>query len=314
MKNNLFKYIGKFGLSISFVIIVLAMSFASPRFLTFSNIINILRQSSINGIISCGMALVILTSGIDLSVGAILAFSTIIPALLIKIGFSSLLSIPIGLLIGTGLGAVNGGIISYLKVPAFIVTLGMMGIARGFSLIISKGAPVTGFPLSFRAIGTGFIGKIPIPVIIGGFVFFFTWFMMENTIIGVWIRSIGSNRTASRFTGIPIKKIEVLVYAFSGLFSALAGLILIGRLNSAQPTAGMGYEFGAIAAVVLGGIKFTGGEGKILGVLLGVLILGVIENSINILNISPFYEQIIKGTIIALSLLVYSRSQQVGRR
>ncbi|HID16228.1 MAG TPA: ribose ABC transporter permease [Candidatus Atribacteria bacterium] len=303
------KLLNKFGLFLLLIVIVIIMSFLSPRFLTFSNIINILRQSSINGIIACGMTLVILTSGIDLSVGAILAFSTIIAALLVKSGLSAFISIILALVAGGILGTVNGSIIAYLKVPAFIVTLGMMGIARGFSLIISKGAPITGFPDSFRFLGTGILASIPIPVIIGGVIFFMSWFLVENTVFGMWIRSIGSNRVASKFSGIPLKKTEVLAYTFSGIFSALSGIILIGRLNSAQPTAGIGYEFGAIAAVVLGGTRFTGGKGKIMGTLIGVLILGVIDNSINILNISPFYEQIIKGSIIALALLIYNRTQ-----
>ena len=303
------KFLSKFGLLLLLIIIVTIMSFLSPRFFTFSNIVNILRQSSINGIISCGMTFVILTSGIDLSVGAILALSTIIAALLVKTGVSAFISIILALIIGGILGTINGTLTSYLKIPAFIVTLGMMGIARGFSLIISKGAPVTGFPNPFRVLGTGVLGSIPLPVIIGGSVFLISWFLVEHTVFGIWIRSIGSNRTASRFSGVPLKKIEVLVYTLSGVFSALAGIILIGRLNSAQPTAGMGYEFSAIAAVVLGGTRFTGGEGKIMGTLIGVLILGVIDNSINILNISPFYEQIIKGSIIALALLAYNRTQ-----
>ncbi len=303
------KFVKKFGLLILLLAIMGVMSFLSPRFLTFSNIINILRQSSINGIIACGMTLVILTSGIDLSVGALLAISTIISALFIKTGASAIISIILALLIGGTLGTLNGTIVSYLKVPAFIVTLGMMGIARGLALIISKGAPVTGFPDAFRVLGTGSLGNIPIPIIVGAIVFFITWFLVENTAFGMWVRSVGSNRVASRFSGVPLRKVEVSVYTLSGIFSALSGIILIGRLNSAQPTAGMGYEFSAIAAVVLGGTRFTGGEGTIFGTLIGVLILGVIDNSINILNISPFYEQIIKGSIIALALLVYNKVQ-----
>jgi len=308
-KGEKMKFLNKFGLFLLLVLLVFIMSFLSPRFFTFSNIINILRQSSINGIIACGMTLVILTSGIDLSVGAVLAFSTIISALALKSGIPAIISIFIALIIGGFLGTANGLIISYLRVPAFIVTLGMMGIARGLSLIISKGAPITGFEKAFRLPGIGTIWGIPFPVIIGGVVFFVTWFLVENTVFGLWIRSIGSNRVASRFSGVPFKKIEVFVYTLAGIFSAISGIILIGRLNSAQPTAGMGYEFSAIAAVVLGGTRFTGGEGKVVGTLIGVLILGVIDNSINILNISPFYEQIIKGSIIALALLVYNRTQ-----
>ncbi len=303
------RLLNKYRLFLLLIGIVIFISFLSPRFLTPSNIINILRQSSINGIIAFGMSLVILTSGIDLSVGAILAFSTIISALLVKSGVSIFLSLLSALIIGGLLGTANGLVISYLKVPAFIVTLGMMGIARGFSLIISKGAPITGFPDAFRFLGTGMIGAIPLPVIVGAIIFFITWFLVENTVFGIWVRSIGSNRVASRFSGVPLRRVEVLVYTISGIFSALSGIILIGRLNSAQPTAGMGYEFGAIAAVVLGGTRFTGGEGKIVGTLIGVLILGIVDNAINILNISPFYEQIIKGSIIALALLVYNRTQ-----
>ncbi len=303
------RFIKKFGLLVLLLLIIGVMSSLSPRFLTFSNIINILRQSSINGIIACGMTLVILTSGIDLSVGSLLAIATIISALFVKSGASAIISIILALLVGGILGTVNGLVVSYLKVPAFIVTLGMMGIARGLALIISKGAPVTGFPQEFRVLGTGSLGNIPIPIIVGVIIFFITWFLVENTAFGMWVRSVGSNRVASRFSGVPLKRIEVLVYTLSGLFSALSGIILIGRLNSAQPTAGMGYEFSAIAAVVLGGTRFTGGEGTIFGTLIGVLILGVIDNSINILNISPFYEQIIKGSIIALALLAYNKIQ-----
>ncbi|MCD6362460.1 MAG: ABC transporter permease, partial [Synergistetes bacterium] len=267
----------------------------------------IIRQSSIIGIISLGMTCVILTSGIDLSVGSILAISTLIAASLVKDGAPFLLAWLAALAVGGLGGLVNGVIVAFLDIPPFIVTLGMMGIARGLSLLYTNGAPITGFPYFFRFLGASWIGSVPTPVLIFFFSFMLFYVLLDKTVWGQQVRCVGSNPTAAILSGVNVKAIVTSVYVLSGISSALAGLILVGRLDSAQPTAGLGYEFGAIAAVVLGGTQFTGGKGRLLGTVLGVLIIGMIENGINILDINPFYEQVVKGGVIAAALIAYGR-------
>ncbi len=294
-------------LTLTIMVLGGVLTYLEPRFLTLSNIINIIRQSSIIGIVSLGMTCVILTSGIDLSVGSLLAISTLISASLVKDGMPFFLTWLVALAVGGLGGLINGLIIAFLDIPPFIVTLGMMGIARGLSLLYTNGAPITGFPDPFRFLGAGWVGSIPTPVLIFLLVFFIFYMLLDRTVWGQQVRCVGSNPTAAFLSGVNVRAIIASVYVLSGISSALAGLILIGRLDSAQPTAGLGYEFGAIAAVVLGGTQFTGGKGKLLGTVLGVLIIGMIENGINILDINPFYEQIVKGGVIAAALIAYGR-------
>jgi len=296
----------KYGLAIVFLALCLGLSLLSDRFLTVSNVINILRQSTINGIIAIGMTYVILTAGIDLSVGSILALTGVITAsLLQREGVSVPAAVLVGLIMGALLGLVNGAIITQFNVPPFVTTLGMMTIARGLALTFTEGRPITGLPDGFRVIGTGSMGVIPMPILIAGIAFALGYLILNHTAIGEYVLALGNNPVAARYAGINVSVYTIFVYIVAGILSALAGMILIARLNSAQPTAGLGYEFDAIAAVVVGGTSFAGGEGSLWGTLLGVLVIAVLNNGLNLLNVSSFYQPVVTGVVIALALLFY---------
>lgn len=295
----------RYGLLLSFLLLCAALSLFSDRFLTPRNLINVLRQATINGIIAVGMTFVILTAGIDLSVGAVLALSAVVTADLLQKGVPPAVAIAACLAIGAGLGAVNGLIVARTRVPPFIATLGMMTVARGLALTYTQGRPITGLPPEFRVLGTGSVGPIPMPVVVAAAVFLAGYLLLERTRHGQAIRAIGNNPTAARYAGIPTRGYVALVYVLSGLLAALAGIILTGRLNSAQPTAGLGYEFDAIAAVVVGGTSFSGGEGSLAGTLLGALVIAVLNNGLNLLNVSSFWQPVVTGVVIALALLLY---------
>ena len=295
----------RFGLAFSFFLLCVVLSLLSNRFLTVSNAVNLLRQSTINGIIAVGMTFVILTAGIDLSVGAILALSTVVTADLLQKGAPVPLAVLAGLSLGTGLGLVNGAIITKARVPPFVATLGMMTVARGLALTYTQGRPITGLPDAFRFVGTGSLGPIPMPIVIVSFAFLASYILLTRTRVGEYIFALGNNPVAARYAGIATDRYTSFVYATSGLLAALAGMILVARLNSAQPTAGVGYEFDAIAAVVVGGTSFAGGEGGLGGTMLGVLLIAVLNNGLNLLNVSSFYQPVVTGVVIALALLLY---------
>jgi ribose transport system permease protein len=295
----------RFGLIISFLLLCAVLALLSDRFLTVNNAVNLLRQSTINGIIAVGMTFVILTAGIDLSVGATLALSTVVTANLLQQGIPVLLAVLIGLALGAALGFLNGIIITKAHVPPFVATLGMMTVARGLALTYTQGRPITGLPDAFRFIGTGSLGPIPMPIIIAALTFLVGWVVLKRTRMGEYIYAIGNNPVAARYAGIATDNYITFVYVLAGLLSALAGMILVGRLNSAQPTAALGYEFDAIAAVVVGGTSFAGGEGGLGGTLLGVLVIAVLNNGLNLLNVSSFYQPVVTGIVIALALLIY---------
>jgi ribose transport system permease protein len=295
----------RFGLILSFLLLCVVLSLLSDRFLTVNNAVNVLRQSTINGIIAVGMTYVILTAGIDLSVGATLALSTVVTANLLQQGIPVLVAVLIGLVLGAAVGFLNGLIITKARVPPFVATLGMMTVGRGLALTYTQGRPITGLPEAFRFIGTGSLGPIPMPIVIAGLTFLVGWVVLSRTRIGEYIYAIGNNPVAARYAGIATDSYITFVYVLAGLLSALAGMILVARLNSAQPTAGIGYEFDAIAAVVVGGTSFAGGEGGLGGTLLGVLVIAVINNGLNLLNVSSFYQPVVTGIVIALALLIY---------
>lgn len=302
---NLRELSRRFGLVLSFIVLCVVLSLLSDRFLTPSNAINVLRQSTINGIIAIGMTYVILTAGIDLSVGAILALSTVVTADLLQKGLPVPLALAVGLGLGAGLGFVNGLIITQGRVPPFVATLGMMTVARGLTLTYTQGRPITGLPEGFRFVGVGSLGPIPMPIIIAGLAFFVCYVLLMRTRVGEYIFALGNNPVAARYAGIAADRYVAFVYSVAGLLAALAGMILAARLNSAQPTAGLGYEFDAIAAVVVGGTSFAGGEGGLGGTLLGVLVIAVLNNGLNLLNVSSFYQPVVTGVVIALALLLY---------
>jgi ribose/xylose/arabinose/galactoside ABC-type transport system permease subunit len=295
----------RFGLLISFSLLILALSLLSDRFLRPTNLINVLRQASINGIVSVGMTMVILTGGIDLSVGSVLALSAVICADMLKKGVPVPLAVSLALLIGAGLGMINGLIIIRGRIPPFIATLGMLTVARGLTLMYTQGQPITGLPQAFRFIGAGSLGPIPMPIVLFGLTFAIGYIILSRTRLGEYIYVLGDNPQAARLAGVPVERITVLVYAIAGLCAALAGLVLIARLDSAQPVIGQGYEFNAIAAVVVGGTSFAGGEGGLGGTLLGALLIETIDNGLNLLNVSALWEQVVKGVVIALALLLY---------
>ena len=297
----------RFGLVVAFAVLVAALSFLSDSFLTVSNLLNIARQVSINAIIAAGMTFVILTGGIDLSVGSVLAFTGAIMAGLLSSGRPLLAGIGGGLTLGALLGLVNGVVITKGKVQPFIATLAMLTIARGTTLVYTDGRPITGLPDTFVWLGAGEVARIPVPVLMMAIVFLASYVVLTQTVFGRYVYAIGGNEEAARLSGVNVTSYKALVYVISSLLSAISAIILTGRLNSAQPTAGFAFELDAIAAVVLGGTTLAGGEGGIGGTLLGAFIIGVLNNGLNLLNVSSFYQQVTKGAVILLAVLLDRR-------
>lgn len=303
----------KYGTFIVLLVLVLIISLMNPKFLTMYNILNVFRQVSINGLIAFGMTFVILTSGIDLSVGAILGLSGMILGLMITAGVPDYLAILSVLLIGAMLGLFNGVLISKVRLQAFIVTLATMTMFRGVTMIISDGIPAMGLTndapvLDFFSQGSIF--GIPFPMIIFIIVFFILLIILQNTVFGRGVYAIGGNEEVARLSSMPTDRIKTMVYVISGLMSALAGVILTSRLSSSQPTAGMSFELDAIAAVVIGGTSLAGGRGRLFGTFIGVLIIGVLNNGLNIIGVSAFYQQFIKGLVILLAVILDRKSSK----
>lgn len=306
MKNKLSENIAKIGPLIGLILIIVILAFLSDSFLTVDNILNLLRQISINALIAFGMTFVILTAGIDLSVGSLLALGSALTAGMLSSGMDPILAIFFGLIIGLALGAVNGLIITKGKVAPFIATLATMTIFRGATLVFTDGKPVTGLSdsVAFQMMGKGYFFFIPVPVIIMLVVFGVLYFILHNTVIGRRVYAVGGNEEAATLSGVKSDRIKILVYSLTGMLAVLAGIILTSRLNSAQPTAGTMYELDAIAAVVIGGTSLMGGRGRISGTLIGALIIGVISNGLNLLNVSSFYQQIVKGAVILFAVML----------
>lgn len=291
---------------IGLILLIIVVSILNPSFLDLSNLLNLLRQISINGLIAFGMTFIILTGGIDLSVGSILALSSAFIALMITSGVDPIIALIIGVLIGFFLGAVNGLLVTKGNMAPFIATLATMTIFRGLTLVITDGNPITnlGDSYLFQLFGKGYFIGIPVPAVTMIIVFVILLIILQKTTFGRHTYAIGGNEVAAKISGIKVNKIKILIYGISGLMSALAGGILTSRLNSAQPTAGTSYELDAIAAVVLGGTSLTGGKGRIVGTLIGVLIIGVLNNGLNLLGVSSFYQQVVKGVVILIAVLI----------
>jgi len=288
---------------VGFIVLFIILSIFTESFFNISNIVNVLRQVSITAILGFGMTLVIISGGIDLSVGSIFAFSAVVMASIVK-GGKVLLGIIVGLLIGAIMGLFNGVVISKGKIQPFIVTLATMAIGRSLTLAYTQGIPILIFPNNFRFIGRGDILGIPVPVIIMFGIFFLVLYLLKKTKLGLYIYAIGGNEEATKLSGVNVERYKIIVYTISGLFAAVSAMILTARLNSAQPTFGQGYELDAIATVVLGGASLSGGSGGVLGTLFGALLLGTINNGMNLMNISPFYQDLVKGVIILLAVLL----------
>jgi ribose transport system permease protein len=276
----------------------------TPHFLTVSNLLNVAQQTSINAIVAVGMTYVILTGGIDLSVGSIVAVSGVVLGTMLQQDQSLIVSMMAALIVGLGCGLLNGTLISWGGLPPFIVTLGMMSIARGAALVFTEGRPVSGFDEGFRSIATGSIWFIPAPVALMIIVYLIAHVVLTRTTFGRYTYAIGGNEEATRLSGIAVRRHKAIVYGVSGLMSALAAIILTARLNSAQPIAGTMYELDAIAATVIGGTSLMGGEGSLGGTLVGALIMGVLRNGLNLLGVSSFVQQIVIGGVIVGAVFV----------
>ncbi|MDV6378759.1 ribose ABC transporter permease [Sporosarcina sp. GW1-11] len=296
----------KLGPVIGLLLIVVIISIMSPSFLTLNNLFNVLRQVSINALIAFGMTFVILTGGIDLSVGSILALTGAVTAGMMSGGMDPILAMLLGVLLGVLLGAINGLIIAKGKVAPFIATLATMTIFRGLTLVYTEGRPISGLgdSMTFKMLGKGYIFGIPVPVITMAIAFAVLYFILKKTTFGRRVYAVGGNEEASRLSGINVDRIKIYVYSLAGGLTAIAALILTSRLNSAQPTAGNMFELDAIAAVVLGGTSLTGGRGWIVGTLIGALIIGVLNNGLNLIGVSSFFQQVVKGTVILIAVLL----------
>lgn len=302
---------GRGGVLLVLVLLVVGMSILSPYFLTSANITNILRQSSINGMLALGMTFVILTKGIDLSVGSTLALAGVVAGSLATAADPYPIAIVVmaGLGVGAIAGLVNGTLVSYLSVPPFVVTLGMLSAARGVALIYTDGVVISNLSQGFRQLGTAFVMGVPVPVIFFALVFAICFIVLRYTPYGRHIYAVGGNERAARNSGIRYKRVKLSVYVICGTLAGLAGIVLTARTTSALPQAGAGYELDAIAAVVIGGASLSGGKGSIVGTLIGVLIIGTLNNGLDLLGVSSYYQQVVKGAlIVAAVLLDYAKS------
>lgn len=295
----------KYGILMVFLILFVLLTLITNTFFTSRNLINVLKQVSINGIISVGMMCVLLTGGIDLSVGSIVALSGIVATTFAHPGeYPVIVPIILGVLAGAACGVVNGTLVAFLNLPAFIATLGMLSVASGVALVLSKGRPISNLSEQFRYIGGGTILGLPILIYILAAVFLIGYLILSWTKFGRYLYAIGGNEDAAKASGLSVARIKLFVYMISGICAGLAGTVLASRINAGQPNSGEGYELDAIAAVVIGGTSLNGGIGKVSGTILGVLIVGVINNGMDLLNISSYYQKIVKGSNIVLAVLL----------
>ncbi len=291
---------------------ILIVSLISDAFFTMTNLMTVVRQVSMTAIIAAGMTVVIITAGIDLSVGSIVALAGAVGAGFMVSTDSVAVGILVTLAVGASIGLINGVLITTQALPPFIVTLATMVGARGLTLVYTQGNPVIARVEEFRTIGGGSLLGIPVPILIMIAVFILVHIFLSRTRFGRYVYAIGGSEEAARLSGVPCERVKVLVYTISGLLAGLAGLVLTSRLASAQPTAGSGWELDAIAAVILGGTSLMGGSGGVLGTLIGALILGIISNALNLMNVSPFYQDVVKALIIIVAVVTDSRLSKMA--
>ncbi|MDO7975779.1 monosaccharide ABC transporter membrane protein (CUT2 family) [Oceanotoga teriensis] len=300
-----FKLLSSNMILFGFIILCFILGLLTNRFFTINNWRNIFVQSSTTGIVAVGMTFVIITGGIDLSVGSVLAFTAMISAGMIRGNMNPILAIIFTLVFGLCIGLINGLFISKLKMPPFIVTLAAMSIARGLAMVYSGGRTIPIMNDTYNFMGQGYLFKIiPIPIIIMIIAFFIAGYILKYTSFGRKTYAVGGNREAAKFSGIKIDNIEMIAYSITGLMSATAGIVLSGRLGASLPTSAEGLELDAIGAVVIGGASLSGGKGTIFGTFIGVLIMSVLNNGMNLLNVNPFYQQVFKGLIILVAVLI----------
>lgn len=292
------------GTLIGLLIIVVTFSFLSPVFWTLPNLLNILQQSSINAIIALGMTLVIISGGIDLSVGPTAALSAVLGATLMVAGVPVPLAVMATLGVGALCGVFSGTLVAYAGLQPFIVTLGGLSLFRALALIFTNGNPVFGIPMEFRNLVNSTVFGVPTPIIVVVVIALFLWVVMNKTPLGEYILAVGGNEEAARVAGVPVKRTKVTVFVISGVLASLAALILIARLGAAEPTIGNLWELDAIAAAAIGGASLMGGKGSIIGTLIGAVILGALRNGLTLLNIQAFYQLLATGLIIIIAMLI----------
>ena len=291
-------FLKSWGLVIALLVIGTGLSLAHPTFLTVNNLLNVARQISINGILAVGVTLVLLTGGVDLSLGSVVALAGVVAASLAHPGdHSVVVAIAAGIAVGAACGATNGLMVTRGLIPSFIATLGMMTAARGLALVLAKGRPVSNLSPDFTRIG-GDLGMVPIPAIVLGVLAVGTAIVLRNLRLGRHLYAVGGNADAARASGIGVGRVRMIAYTVCGAFAGVAGVVLASRITTGQPNAGAGYELDAIAAVVIGGTSLSGGVGTIGGTILGALLVGVINNGLDLMNVSSYYQAIVKGVII----------------
>lgn len=294
-------------------LVAIIFSLLTEKFFTLSNITNIALQTSLVAIMSIGMTMTMLMAGIDLSVGSVAALAgTICAGMMTRNGIPIVISILIGVGVGIGLGLINGVLTVFGKLPPFVTTLAMLGVARGLTLVYTEGKPISGFARAFSDLGTGSIGPLPILVLVWIILLVFTEIILRFTHFGLYIYAIGGNEETARLAGIPIRRVKITVFAISGALASISGILLTARLWSAQPQMGAGMELEAIAASVLGGVSLFGGVGSVVGASLGALIVGVLGNGLNLLQIPSYHQQVIKGLVFILAAVldVYSKRRK----
>ncbi|PLR76695.1 sugar ABC transporter permease [Bacillus sp. V3-13] len=310
-KDKVSHFLGKYGMLLILIALVVLMSILSPTFFTSGNLLNIVRQMSIIGIVAIGVTMVIITTGIDLSSGSVIALVSVMVATFAQPdSYPLIVAILIGLGVGLLAGVINGTIIAKGKIAPFIVTLGMMTAARGAALLFSDGRPIGNLSPAFTFIGQGTLLGIPVPIFIFAFVGIVSYMLLNHTKFGKYVYAIGGNEQAAIIAGVNVVKYKILIYGYAGLLSSVAGIVLTSRIASGQPTAGTMYELDAIAAAVIGGTSLTGGIGTIGGTIIGALIIGVMNNGLDLLNVSSYWQQILKGAIIVIAVLIDSRKNK----
>ncbi len=293
----------KYGIALMLLVLIVYFSFGSEYFLTTGNLVNVLRQSAVTGIAAVGLTYVMLTGGIDLSIGAVIGLNAVVAAsCMAKLNIHPILASLIAIAAGMLIGLINGVLINYVKIPALIATLGVMTSVRGLCYILTGGLPVYGFPESFDILGKGYIGFVPVPVIVMVVVLAIGWYVLNRTRYGRYLYAIGGSREAARLSGINVDRMIVGTYVIAGFLSSLAGLVELSRLSSGQPSAGDGFEMNVITAVVLGGISVNGGEGKFSGVIVGIFIMSVLANGLVMMNVYEFYQQLIRGMVLIFAV------------
>lgn len=303
--------IQKLASLLSLLLIIIILTILSPRFLTVDNLLTVGLQMSPRAIMAIGQVVIIIAAGIDLSVGSVMALSGVFAGLLLANGVNIFVASLVGILIGGVCGLLNGAMVSYGKLPPFIATLGMMGIARGLALIVTGGVPIFGFPPEFADLSSARLaGIVPVPVILTLILGLIFYIVMANTRFGRYTYAIGGNMEATRLSGVNVKKYLLLIYIFAGLLYGMAGLIEASRLSTSQPTAGTGYELDVIAACVIGGTSLSGGVGTVWGALIGSLLIGFLRNGCNLLDISNFWQQVAIGSIIVLAVFIDQRQKK----